>query len=198
MRELLRLKDISAGYNGKLALEDVNLTVSEGDFVGVIGPNGGGKTTLLKNFVKELNKKGEYYALYCSLEMFRDIPEKEKVIPSLINRLMNAIQISHYGFPGIPHSGKLILFFMIAGPMTTEFFSSTLSSSCRRRVRVLFPVPGSPETTMAHGLFLAPSRAPRPTIQWAWDRRCSRARTCPGTDSWRAVIPSTFPRTAAR
>ena len=37
-----------AGYNGEPVLEDVCLTVPPLDFVGIIGPNGGGKSTLLK------------------------------------------------------------------------------------------------------------------------------------------------------
>ncbi|MCK7529558.1 MAG: ATP-binding cassette domain-containing protein [Marinilabiliales bacterium] len=32
-----------------IVLKDVNFTVNENDFIGVIGPNGGGKTTLLKS-----------------------------------------------------------------------------------------------------------------------------------------------------
>jgi len=48
MKKLLELKSISAGYENKIVLNDVNLTVCENDFTGIIGPNGGGKTTLLK------------------------------------------------------------------------------------------------------------------------------------------------------
>lgn len=35
-------------YNHQAVLYDVNLTVKDKDFLGIIGPNGGGKTTLLK------------------------------------------------------------------------------------------------------------------------------------------------------
>lgn len=45
---LLRLEEVSAGYNGEPVLTNVSLEVRLTDFVGVIGPNGGGKTTLLK------------------------------------------------------------------------------------------------------------------------------------------------------
>ena len=45
---LIQLTDISAAYDRKQVLTDVNLTVYEKDFLGVIGPNGGGKTTLMK------------------------------------------------------------------------------------------------------------------------------------------------------
>ena len=46
--KLVELKAVSAGYGDELALKDVNFTVLEHDFIGVIGPNGGGKTTLVK------------------------------------------------------------------------------------------------------------------------------------------------------
>jgi zinc transport system ATP-binding protein len=47
-REVLRLENIWAGYNGRPVLEDINLSVKRQDFIGIIGPNGGGKTTLFK------------------------------------------------------------------------------------------------------------------------------------------------------
>jgi zinc transport system ATP-binding protein len=48
MALLFEIDSLSAGYNSNLVLENVNFTVNENDFIGVIGPNGGGKTTLLK------------------------------------------------------------------------------------------------------------------------------------------------------
>ena len=45
---IIRLEHLSAGYDRRPVLTDVNLTVYEHDFLGVIGPNGGGKTTLMK------------------------------------------------------------------------------------------------------------------------------------------------------
>ena len=46
--KLIELHDISVGYEGYEALHAVNLTIDSADFLGVIGPNGGGKTTLVK------------------------------------------------------------------------------------------------------------------------------------------------------
>ena len=40
---IIQLNDISAAYDGKTVLSRVNLNVYEHDFLGVIGPNGGGK-----------------------------------------------------------------------------------------------------------------------------------------------------------
>jgi zinc transport system ATP-binding protein len=48
MEPLFEIHSLSAGYNTKIVLEDINFGVSEKAFIGVIGPNGGGKTTLLK------------------------------------------------------------------------------------------------------------------------------------------------------
>jgi len=48
MKEILKLQSVSAGYDEKIVLKEINLIVKETDFVGIIGPNGGGKTTLLK------------------------------------------------------------------------------------------------------------------------------------------------------
>jgi len=42
------LEDVWVQYNGVTVLEDITLSVQNRDFLGIIGPNGGGKTTLLK------------------------------------------------------------------------------------------------------------------------------------------------------
>jgi len=48
MDALVEIRNLSAGYGQNIILRDVNLSIQQFDFVGVIGPNGGGKTTLLK------------------------------------------------------------------------------------------------------------------------------------------------------
>ena len=48
LKPVIEIQDVWASYNGYPVLEDINLTVYETDFIGLIGPNGGGKTTLLK------------------------------------------------------------------------------------------------------------------------------------------------------
>ena len=45
---IIEVRGLSAGYDGRTVLHDVNLTVYERDFLGIIGPNGGGKTTLIR------------------------------------------------------------------------------------------------------------------------------------------------------
>lgn len=47
-KEIITLKNVSVEYEGITVLHDHNFTVYNDDFIGIIGPNGGGKTTLLK------------------------------------------------------------------------------------------------------------------------------------------------------
>jgi len=46
--DIVKLEDVWVHYNGATALEDIDLSIEQNDFLGIIGPNGGGKTTLLK------------------------------------------------------------------------------------------------------------------------------------------------------
>jgi zinc transport system ATP-binding protein len=48
METLVRLHNLTAGYNGKIVLHNINLDVFHLDYLGIIGPNGSGKTTLVK------------------------------------------------------------------------------------------------------------------------------------------------------
>ncbi|KAA6334580.1 High-affinity zinc uptake system ATP-binding protein ZnuC [termite gut metagenome] len=45
---LLSIHNLSAAYDRQMVLHDVNLTVNRHDFLGIVGPNGGGKTTLVR------------------------------------------------------------------------------------------------------------------------------------------------------
>ncbi len=49
MNRLIEINNLSVGYESKSdVLKNVSLTIYDDDFLGIIGPNGGGKTTLLK------------------------------------------------------------------------------------------------------------------------------------------------------
>ncbi len=45
---IVEIRDVTFAYNGEMVLQDVSLDIRQGDFIAMIGPNGGGKTTLLK------------------------------------------------------------------------------------------------------------------------------------------------------
>lgn len=48
MEPLIKIENLTVAYDKVPVLKNVNLEIFEKDFLGVIGPNGGGKTTLLK------------------------------------------------------------------------------------------------------------------------------------------------------
>ena len=53
-RPLVELRHVTKRYpNGKMALQDVDLVVPEGDFVFLVGPSGAGKSTLIKLLIRD-------------------------------------------------------------------------------------------------------------------------------------------------
>ena len=48
IKPIISLKGVWAGYDDDMILEDVNFDMYQGDYIGLIGPNGGGKTTLIR------------------------------------------------------------------------------------------------------------------------------------------------------
>lgn len=74
MNKILEITNLSVGYkNNPMVLKDVNLSVFENDFLGIIGPNGGGKTTLVKTILGLVKpSKGE-------IRFFSGNKKKEKL-----------------------------------------------------------------------------------------------------------------------
>lgn len=50
----LNTENLCYSYGGKNAVENISLHVKKGEFVGLIGPNGGGKSTVLKNIYRAI------------------------------------------------------------------------------------------------------------------------------------------------
>ena len=47
-KTVITIEDLDFSYNGNRVLENVNLRIEEKEMIGIVGPNGGGKTTLLR------------------------------------------------------------------------------------------------------------------------------------------------------
>jgi len=51
---IIEIDNVSFSYTSEDVIKDVSLQVHKGDYVGIIGPNGGGKSTLLKLMLRVL------------------------------------------------------------------------------------------------------------------------------------------------
>ena len=65
---VIRLSNVSVDFGARPVLSDVNLEIRRGDFIAITGPNGGGKTTLLRIILKLLKPNSgsvEYFSPDC-------------------------------------------------------------------------------------------------------------------------------------
>ncbi|WP_284141709.1 MULTISPECIES: metal ABC transporter ATP-binding protein [unclassified Virgibacillus] len=70
---LITLKDVSFSYDDKEILSKVNFQINKGSFLGLIGPNGGGKTTLTKLILGLIKPDhGEIFLFGMPISNFKD------------------------------------------------------------------------------------------------------------------------------
>lgn len=70
---VIRLENIHYAYESKTVLDNVNLEIKRGDFMGLVGPNGGGKTTLIKIILGLIEPdQGKVYILNEEIHKFDD------------------------------------------------------------------------------------------------------------------------------
>jgi zinc transport system ATP-binding protein len=66
---IIQVKDLSYTLNHQTILQKVNFSVDEADYIGLLGPNGGGKTTLIKLILGILRPTTGSIALFDGHEM---------------------------------------------------------------------------------------------------------------------------------
>lgn len=113
MDAVLTLKDISFSYEDRNVLENVNLQVNKGDFVGIMGVNGAGKSTLLKLILGLLSpKQGEIKILGQPMKQFKNwqrvgylsqqVLKKHQQFPATCEEIVRANLFSQIGFLRFP------------------------------------------------------------------------------------------------
>ena len=126
---LVTLRDVSVAYDGYEALRHVDLEIADLDFLGVIGPNGGGKTTLVKAILGTVPHTGE---LTLAPELFRG---KERLIGYMpqISDFDRAFPIS-------------VLEVVLSGLQGRRGFSSRYTKEDRARAMELLAASGIADT----------------------------------------------------
>lgn len=120
-------KNLSVGYNKNIILEDVNLSLSGGDFLEISGENGSGKSTLLETLVKIKEPiSGE---IITDIRDFSFLPQYTPLIEDL-SALDNIILLC--GKKYLPAAQKFIEKFSLQEFMKKKI--SKLSGGTKRKV----------------------------------------------------------------
>ena len=106
MKEIiLKVKNLSCGYDSQIILSDINLTVEKGKLLGIIGPNGAGKTTLLRAITGIIRpKQGNIFFEDKDIYQIglKELAKKIAVVPQSI--IVNSITVEEFVLLGrIPH-----------------------------------------------------------------------------------------------
>lgn len=73
MEKIAAAKDVSFGYDNNLVLENINIDIYKGEYLGIVGPNGSAKSTLIKLFLNILKpQKGTIELFGKKMEAFSD------------------------------------------------------------------------------------------------------------------------------
>ncbi len=89
MQEIVKIENVTFGFSNYNVLEDISLTIYKNDLIAVIGPNGGGKTTLLRIILGILKpKKGKVL-------LFGELPKNSRKYVGYLPQVINI----DYSFP---------------------------------------------------------------------------------------------------
>jgi ABC-type Mn2+/Zn2+ transport system ATPase subunit len=95
----IEFSNVSIGYGKKSIHSNINLTIEKNDFIGIVGPNGSGKTTFLKTLL------GNIKPLYGNIEKnnltFGYVPQRDIVQPLLPYNVHDVVMMGRYSLLGL-------------------------------------------------------------------------------------------------
>lgn len=157
MAAVVEIENLSFSYNGQPVLQDVTLEIVERDFASVVGPNGGGKTTLLRLILGLLQPtRGTIRVFGQSPERGRRrigyMPQRVEVDPRFPVSVMDVVLMGRLGVARVlgPFSrrdrqvAERVLAEVALGDLQRRHFSE-LSGGQRQRVLIARALAGDPE-----------------------------------------------------
>lgn len=107
---IIRFDHASFGFPGVMALQDISLSIHEGEFVGVIGPNGSGKTTLCRAVLGLMAPiEGHLHIFDCACDALRChhrakigyLPQKGVIDRNFPVTVLETVMMGRYGALGL-------------------------------------------------------------------------------------------------
>ena len=107
---IIELENVCFSYNSEEVIKNVSLQIHKGDYVGIVGPNGGGKTTLLKIMLGLLKPNDGKITLFGKdILAFKDwskigyVPQKTYVEMNFPVTVEEMVAMGRYGKRGLFH-----------------------------------------------------------------------------------------------
>ena len=97
----IEVHNLTASYNKKPVLWDIDFKLPKGQLIGIVGPNGSGKTTLLKNIMGLMEADSGYVNLFGEkLDKVRErvsyVPQRESVDWDFPASVMDIVKMGRY------------------------------------------------------------------------------------------------------
>lgn len=156
-KPVIEIEHLSFAYDGYAVLEDVTLSIADREFICMVGPNGGGKTTLLKLILGLLQPiSGTVKVFQQAPERVRHrvgyVPQHAQVDPAfpvtaldvaLMGRVGGQRRLGYYDAQDIAAAMKVLTMMELDGVARRPF--AALSGGQRQRVLIARALAGDPE-----------------------------------------------------
>ena len=102
-----QIKDLSFSYESGPVLRGINLDIHQGDYVGILGENGGGKSTLLRILAGELHPDGGEILVFGKRSFTREVRKAIGYVPQVDPANQSAFPISCEEMVGLGLTGEI-------------------------------------------------------------------------------------------
>ena len=146
---IIEIQHLRKRYGDTVALEDVSLSIEEGEIFGILGPNGAGKTTLVES-ISALRRPDGGSIRVAGLDPLRQrdqlrqklgVQLQESALPDKL-RVGEALELYASFYPHPADSDRLLEMLGLAGKRDTRY--SRLSGGQKQRLSVALALIGRP------------------------------------------------------
>ena len=92
--QVVEITDLSVMRSGTRVIHDINLSISCGEFIGIVGPNGGGKSTLILTILGILKPETGSIKIYGHQPISKNVIGKISWVPQTSLNLPNNVRIT--------------------------------------------------------------------------------------------------------